>query len=99
MRAIRVGFEAVIPDPKLKLPDQIREAMQWRHYSIWTEQSYCDWIRRYVQFHHFHSRQKLAPGQARIEELLGHEDVSTMMIYTHVLRQSGPGMKSPLDCL
>src|SRR3974390_833482 len=34
-----------------------------------------------------------------IQELLGHSDVSTRMIYTHVLRQGGSGTKSPLDCL
>ena len=34
-----------------------------------------------------------------IQELLGHTDVSTTMIDTHVLRPGGSGMKSPLDCL
>ena len=34
-----------------------------------------------------------------IQSLLGHNDVSTTMIYTHVLRQGGQGVKSPLDLL
>lgn len=32
-----------------------------------------------------------------IQELLGHKDIKTTMIYTHVLNQGPKGVRSPMD--
>ena len=34
-----------------------------------------------------------------VQELLGHKEVTTTMIYTHVINKGGMGVQSPLDTL
>jgi integron integrase len=38
------------PDPSLKLMDQVRQVLRYHHYAYRTEQTYCDWIIRYIRF-------------------------------------------------
>jgi len=46
------------PDPSLKLMDQVREVLRYSHYAYRTEQTYCDWIRRYLKFYDFKTHPK-----------------------------------------
>ena len=53
-----------------KLLDDARNVLRLHHYSIHTERSYLDWIKRYVHFHHMRCRDDLADGEKKIEAFL-----------------------------
>jgi integron integrase len=93
--------DLVTPNPKLKLLEQVREVMRLKHYSIRTETSYSDWIRRYVKFHGMKSREELQPAEEKMELFLsdlavnGHVAASTqnqafnalLFLYREILHQ------------
>ncbi len=39
------------PNPDLKLIDQVKEVLRYHHYALRTEQTYCDWIKRFLKFY------------------------------------------------
>jgi hypothetical protein len=61
-------MESQPPSPKLL--DQVRNVLRLHHYSIHTERSHLDWIKRYVHFHQMRCREDLAAGERKIEAFL-----------------------------
>lgn len=53
-----------------KLLDQMRESMRVRHYRARTEETYCQWVRRYILFHQ--KRHPADMGESEINALLTH---------------------------
>jgi integrase len=75
------------PSPGQRQPrflNRIADAMQFRHSSRRTEQTHL---------------REAGYDIRTIQELLGHKDVSTTMIYTHVLNKGGRSVRSPADDL
>ena len=53
-----------------KLLDRVRDVLRRKHYSFRTEQTYTDWIRRFILFHG--KRQPKEMAEAEVGEILTH---------------------------
>lgn len=59
------------PNPELKLMDQVRETLRYYHYRYRTEQTYCEWIKRYLKFFDF-GKHPSELGSRDVEAFLSH---------------------------
>jgi len=53
-----------------KLLDEVHQVLRLHHYSIHTERSYVEWIKRFARFHGMRSRADLFPAEPKIEAFL-----------------------------
>jgi Phage integrase, N-terminal SAM-like domain len=84
--------------PPKKLLDQVRDAIRLKHYSYRTEETYIQWIRRYILFHDKRHPQEM--GVPEIKSFLTHLAVegnvtastqnqalnAILFLYRHVLQ-------------
>ena len=42
--------DLLVPNPKLRLREQLHEVMRFKHYSVRTEEAYWNWIRQFLEF-------------------------------------------------
>lgn len=70
--------DGLIPNPKLKLLDQVGEVMRFKHYSLRTEQAYQQWIRRYILFHDKRHPREMGAAEVRrfLSDLASRQNVA-----------------------
>ena len=62
--------DKLIPNPKARLREQVREVMRFHHYSLRTEEAYGQWIKRFIFFHGKRHPRELATGE--VSAFLSH---------------------------
>ena len=87
----------ILPATGPRLLDRLRQALRSRHYSRRTEQTYCQWVKRYIYFHNVRHPAEMAEPEINVflTNLAVKEKVSAstqnqalsalLFLYRHVL--------------
>ena len=68
--SVDYGPVVLLRERKPGLLDQLREALRSRHYSRRTEQTYCQWVKRFIYFHNVRHPKDMA--EPEINAFLTH---------------------------
>jgi integron integrase len=79
-----------VPQSNRKLLDRVRDVIRLKHYSIRTEHTYTDWIRRFIEFH-----ARREPAAEGVETQAGH----MRYIWRHPSEMGEPEVTSFLTSL
>jgi integron integrase len=71
-------LERLLPNPKLKLREQLREVMRFKHFSHRTEEAYWHWIKGFILFHGKRHPREMHAAEVRVylSHLASERDVA-----------------------
>lgn len=96
MPGLKSGL-SLVRKSKPKLLDQLRQSLRARHYSRRTEQTYCNWVKRFIHFHNVRHPAEMAETEINVflTHLAVEEKVSAstqnqalsalLFLYRHVI--------------
>jgi integron integrase len=67
---LKVLLAGAPADKPKRLLAQLQDAMRLKHYSLRTERTYCDWVERFIRFHHLRHPREM--GQSEVSDFLTH---------------------------